>query len=131
MSPQVNLPAPVVIWLDPGHPEFGTTLVATVRDAIDALHRHRLDDALQGPHAVLWRRAAAALVQADLDPTAENLGRAFDAMLLLVKRVAPVPTRLRILSAPRGLRERVASLFAPPDYGVGFLGGSPHGTPSC
>lgn len=122
MSSSLTLPAPVVLWLDPDHPEFGTTLVTTVQEAVVALHRHRIDDALQGPDALLWRRAAAALVQAEHEPSSDNLQRAFEAMLRLVKRVAPVPTRVRILSAPRGLRERVASLFAPPAYDAGILG---------
>ncbi|MBB3903148.1 hypothetical protein GGR33_002650 [Methylobacterium brachythecii] len=119
-----TLPAPVVVWLDPTRPEFGTRVITTVPDGLAALNRHGIDDARHGPHAQLWQDAAAALKAASVEPNPNNLRRAFDAMLRLVKRVAPVPTRVRVLSAPRGLRERVLGLLAP-SYGRLDLAGPP------
>lgn len=116
MDSSPSLPEPVVVWLDPSRPEFGTTIIATVPDGLAALNRHGIDDARHGPHAQLWQDAAAALSSAKLEPSPGNLRLAFDSMLRLVKRVAPVPTRVRVLSAPRGLRERVQGLLAP-SYG--------------
>jgi hypothetical protein len=108
-----SLPAPVVVWLDPSRPEFGTKVIATVPDGLAALNRHGIDEARHGPHAQLWHEAARALGTASLEPSPANLRLAFDAMLQLVKCVAPVPTRVRVLSAPRGLRERVIGLLMP------------------
>ncbi|MCE4224625.1 hypothetical protein HCU64_12745 [Methylobacterium sp. C25] len=119
-----TLPAPVVVWLDPTRPEFGTRVITTVPDGLAALNRHGIDDAKYGPHAQLWRDAATALNSASIEPNPNNLRLAFDAMLRLVKRVAPVPTRVRVLSAPRGLRERVLGLLAP-SYGRLDLAGPP------
>lgn len=126
IEPPQSLPAPVVVWLDPSRPDFGTTIIATVPDGLAALNRHGIDDARNGPHAQLWQDAAAALSSAKLEPSPGNLRLAFDAMLRLVKRVAPVPTRIRVLSAPRGLRERVQGLLAP-SYGRLDFAGQPPG----
>ncbi|GEP00695.1 hypothetical protein [Methylobacterium haplocladii] len=120
-----SLPEPVVVWLDPSRPEFGTTIISTVPDGLAALNRHGIDDARHGPHAQLWQDAAVALSSAKLEPSPCNLRLAFDTMLRLVKRVAPVPTRIRVLSAPRGLRERVQGLLAPSS--LGFAAQRPEG----
>jgi hypothetical protein len=112
-----SLPAPVVVWLDPSRPEFGTTVITTVPDGLAALNRHGIHNARTGPHAQLWQAASTALNSASIEPSTNNLRLAFEATLRLVKRVAPVPTHVRVLSAPRGLRERVMGLLAP-TYGL-------------
>ncbi len=124
-----KFPEPVVVWLDPSRPEFGTTIIATVPDGLAALNRHGIDDARNGPHAQLWQDAASALSSAKREPSPGNLQLAFDSMLRLVKRVAPVPTRIRVLSAPRGLRERVQGLLAP-SYGCLDFAAGRQGTSS-
>lgn len=109
----VSLPFPsaVVVWLDPRRPDFGVKLVENVPEALCALHRHGLEEAIRGPQSELWKSAAGALVQAEVNPNPSNLRAAYEAFLRLAKCVAPVPTRIRQIVCPRGLRERVDALF--------------------
>lgn len=104
-------PDPVVVWLDPRRPDFGVKLVEDVPEALYSLHRHGLEEAIRGPQSDLWRSAAGALVQAEVDPTPSNLRMAYEAFLLLAKCVAPVPTKIRQVIFPRAPRERIASFF--------------------
>lgn len=106
-----SFPAAVVVWLDPRRPDFGVKLVENVPEALSALHRHGLEEAIRGPQSGLWRSAAGALVQAEVDPNPSNLRAAYAAFLRLAKCVAPVPTRTRQIVCPRGLRENVEAFF--------------------
>lgn len=106
-----NFPETVVVWLDPQRPDFGVKLVENVPDALSALHRHGLEEALHGPEAHLWKSAAGALVKADVDPSPNNLRSAYETFLRLVKWAAPVPPNVRLRISPRGLREKVEAFF--------------------
>jgi hypothetical protein len=106
-----NFPETVVVWLDPQRPDFGVKLVDNVSDALSALHRHGLEEALHGPQSHLWKSAAGALVKADVEPNSNNLRSAYETFLRLVKRAAPVPTNIRLRTSPRGLREKVEAFF--------------------
>ena len=101
----------VVIWLDPQRPDFGVKVVEDVPTALDALHRHGLEEAFLGPHSKLWTSAAGALVQADVDPSPGNLRTAYETFLRLAKRTVPVPASVRLMVSPRGLREQVEAFF--------------------
>jgi len=107
-----EFPDSVVVWLDPHRPDFGVKLVENVPDALSALHRHGLEDALHGPQSHLWQSAAGSLAQADVDPSPHNLCAAYRSFLRLVKCAAPVPTSIRLRVSPRGLREKIEAFFA-------------------
>ncbi|RVU21697.1 hypothetical protein [Methylobacterium oryzihabitans] len=92
---------PVVVWLDPEHPEFGLRDIRTVAEGLAALHRYDLGDARSGPCRHLWDEAAAALVRARSEPTPDHLARARAALGRLVGAVAPVPRDTRDRVAPR------------------------------
>ncbi|WP_342150381.1 hypothetical protein [Methylorubrum sp. SB2] len=106
-----EFPDSVVVCLDPQRPDFGVKLVENVPDALSALHRHGLEEALHGPQSDLWKSAAGALVKADIEPNTSNLRAAYEGFLRLVKIVAPVPTSVRLRVSPRGLREHVEAFF--------------------
>ncbi|MDV2985465.1 UNVERIFIED_CONTAM: hypothetical protein Q9R58_14220 [Methylobacteriaceae bacterium AG10] len=105
-------PSAVVVWLDPRRPDFGVKLVEDVPEALYSLHRHGLEEAIRGPQSSLWKSAAGALVQAEVDPSPSNLRVAYEAFLQLAKCVAPVPTKIRKVVCPRAPRERIASFFS-------------------
>ena len=107
----LRFPDAVIVWLDPRRRDFGVKLVESVPEALCALHRHGLDEVIQGDQSELWKSAAGALVQAKVDPNPSNLQAAYEAFLRLAKCVAPVPTKIRQIVCPRGPRERVASFF--------------------
>lgn len=106
-----EFPNSVVVWLDPQRPDFGVKLVENVPDALLALHRHGLEEALHGPQSQLWKSAAGSLVKADVDPSPNNLQAAYESFLRLAKCAAPVPTSIRLRVSPRGLREKVEAFF--------------------
>lgn len=106
-----RFPNSVVIWLDPRRRDFGVKLIENVPEALSALHRHGLEEAVRGPEAKLWKSAAGALVRADVNPSESNLNAAHEAFLGLVKRIAPVPGSIRQIVCPRGLHEQVRSIF--------------------
>ena len=108
---QPKFPESVVVWLDPQRPDFGVKLVEDVPEALSALHRHGLEEALHGPQAQLWKSAAGSLVRADVDPNPNNLRTAYESFLRLAKCAAPVPTSVRLRISPRGLREKVQAFF--------------------
>lgn len=108
----------VVVWLDPNRPDFGVTLINDVPSGLSALHRYGIDEALQSTEAPLWHTAAGALVRADIEPSPTNIQKAYDALLSLVKRTAPVPSRIRLRVSPRGLREHVVAFFEPTGHGL-------------
>ncbi|GJD52053.1 hypothetical protein OPKNFCMD_4815 [Methylobacterium crusticola] len=94
---------PVVVWLDPKHPEFGIRCIETVTDGLAALHRYDLGSARHGPSCRFWNEAAGALVRARAEPTADNIDRAHLAFERLVAEVAPVPPAIRRRVTPRSL----------------------------
>ena len=108
----------VVVWLDPSRPDFGVTLVSDVPAGLSALHRYGIGEALQTAEAPLWHTAAGALVRADLEPSPTNIQKAYDALLRLVKRIAPVPSCIRLQVSPRGLREHVEAFFGSTGQGL-------------
>ena len=114
-EPEALMPAffsdPVIVWLDPARPDFGVRLIRNVPEGLAALHRHKLNDALRNENAHLWHSAANALRRADANQTSENIQDAFEALLRLTKKVAPVPSSIRLTTSPRGLREHVQAFF--------------------
>ena len=108
----------VVVWLDPGRPDFGVTLVSDVPEGLSALHRYGIAEALQTVEAPLWHTAAGALVRADIEPSSTNIQIAYDAFLRLVKRTAPVPSRIRLQVSPRGPREHIEAFFGSTRQGL-------------
>lgn len=107
----LHFPDAVIVWLDPRRRDFGVKLVESVPEALCALHRHGLEEVIRGDQSELWKSAAGALVQAEVDPNPTNLRAAYDAFLRLAKCVAPVPTKIRQIVCPRGPRERIDALF--------------------
>ena len=108
----------VVVWLDPNRPDFGVTLVSDVPAGLSALHKYGIGEVLQSAEAPLWHEAAGALVRADIEPSPTNIQKAYEALLCLVKRTVPVPSRIRLRISPRGLREHVEAFFEPIGYGL-------------
>lgn len=106
-----SFPDPVVVWLDPERPDFGIKLIRNVPEGLFALHRYKLDEALRGEHAHLWHASADALCRADANQTSENIENAYEALLRLTKKVAPVPSSIRLTKSPRGLREHLQAFF--------------------
>lgn len=106
-----RFPDAVVVWLDPRRRDSGVKFVESVPEALFALHHHGLEEVIRSDRSDLWKAAAGALVQAEVDPNTSNLRAAYEAFLRLVKFVAPVPSRVRMMVSPRRPRERVDTLF--------------------
>ena len=57
----LRFPDAVIVWLDPRRRDFGVKLVESVPEALCALHRHGLEEVIQGDQSELWKSAAGAL----------------------------------------------------------------------
>ena len=79
---------PLVIWLDPTRPDFGTTSINDVAEGLMALHRYGLGEFRadrRGRPRREWEQAAGALVLAKMDPTPANVDAARAALERLAR----------------------------------------------
>ena len=121
-----EFPRPVVVWRDPCRPDFGVKLVYTASEGLAVLLSYVRGRAIARSAHFALQETAGALVEADVEPTIPNLHRAHSALLAFMKRVAPVPARVRASEAPCSLRDRVKILFGETASPSQIAPGTPH-----